>query len=92
MEYSLYGVGENGVETVAVTALQKPASFCSFTVVSPTDERYGYYKVEHGGKVYYRHPYVNVKNGGFADVLMTAALMAACAAFYLIRKISDFEV
>lgn len=74
MEYSLYGVGENGVETVAVTALQKPASFCSFTVVSPTDERYGYYKVEHGGKVYYRHPYVNVKNGGFADVLMTAAL------------------
>ena len=74
MEYSLYAVKESGVETIAVTALQQPAAFCSFTVVSPTEERYGYYKVEHEGKLYYRHPYVNVKSGSFANVLMTAAL------------------
>ena len=74
MEYSLYAVGESGVETIAVTALQQPAAFCSFTVVSPTEERYGYYKIELEGKPYYRHPYVNVKNGSFSNVLMTAAL------------------
>ena len=74
MEYSLYAVGESGVETIAVTALQQPAAFCSFTVVSPTEERYGYYKIELEGKLYYRHPYVNVKNGSFSNVLMTAAL------------------
>ena len=74
MEYSLYAVGESGVETIAVTALQQPAAFCSFTVVSPTEERYGYYKIELEGKPYYRHPYVNVKNGSFSNVLMTTAL------------------
>ena len=74
MEYSLYAVGESGVETIAVTALQQPAAFCSFTVVSPTEERYGYYKIELEGKPYYRHPYVNVKNGSFSNVLMTVAL------------------
>ena len=74
MEYSLYAVEESGVETIAVTALQQPAAFCSFTVVSPTEERYGYYKIELEGKPYYRHPYVNVKNGSFSNVLMTAAL------------------
>jgi hypothetical protein len=74
MEYSLYAVEESGVETIAVTALQQPAAFCSFTVVSPTEERYGYYKIELEGKPYYRQPYVNVKNGSFSNVLMTAAL------------------
>ncbi len=74
MEYSLYAVEESGVETIAVTALRQPAAFCSFTVVSPTEERYGYYKIELEGKPYYRHPYVNVKNGSFSNVLMTAAL------------------
>ena len=74
MEYSLYGVGESGVETVATAALPQPAAFCSFTVISPTDAQYGYYTVELDGKIYYRHPYVDAKSGNFTDVLMTAAL------------------
>ena len=74
MEYSLYVNGEDGIETAAAVALPQPAAFCSFTTVSPTDERYRFYRVELDGKVYYRHPYVDVKSGSFTDVLMTAAL------------------
>ena len=75
MAYSLYGYAGEPLVLGSVT-LPSPSAFCQFSAFSLTNEPYNYYMIDNGQKTALRHPYVDVRSGGYNDVLMTAVLGA----------------
>lgn len=75
--YCLYAKDEDGITTAAsvpVTAGSVCSERRSFAF---TDNELGYYKIENGGRTYYRHPNFAVDTGEFTDVLMTSYVISA---------------
>lgn len=77
MRYDVYAPGNGRVETAAALAVPAPAAYCQFTAFPTGSADYGYYSLERDGKTYLRHAYVDIADGGFRDVLLSAGLASA---------------
>ena len=72
--YQLLGLKDGEAAAAGAVTLPSPSAFCQFTAFSLTNEKYGYYTLEQGGAVLYRHPMIDMQTGDVRQVLLTAAL------------------
>ena len=77
IRYDLYVPDADGAAVGAALSVPSPAACCQFTAFSASGARYGYYKIEKDGQTRLRHPGIDARTGGFADLMMTVTVVSA---------------